>query len=302
MPFPDTRRTSRSARRAAPATRALRGLLAASTAFALLSASSAARADDPPIPPPTTDADLDERLAYLESRLAEGESPSRTWWYVWTGGFGALTVGFGIGAFVMPERELRIDAAIAATSSALGLISVAALPSKSGFGPARIRRMPNGTPEEKRARLVEAETLIDDAAKQERLGTGILAHVGSVVVNLGGGAVRWFGYDHRTTAVVGVVSGLAIGETKIWTQPTPAVTTQARYRARWATAAPAQSFEIRVLPTVGGLAVVGRFLRPKSAVAIASRHGARTMIPEARSRSSPSSVTSARPRCAATHA
>jgi hypothetical protein len=151
-------------------------------------------------------------LASVESVLARDRGASRLWYFGWTGFFVVATSANITLAFAASDPGMRADARVQAVTSALGLISTAALPPPSLFY-SPCEDASEACAARQRARL-------ESTADGERLGTSWLAHVGGIAVNIGAGAYSWFHDDRRATAVLGAVVGIAVGELQIWTRPT----------------------------------------------------------------------------------
>jgi hypothetical protein len=215
-----------------------------------------ARADEPPL----DDAQVARRLAFLQARLDAGEGGAKLWFWGWSAAFLGLTAGHGAVGLLTTDRDLRIDATIGAISSGLGLLSTVALPPEAAFAPPGLRSMATSTPDERRQALGAAEKALRKAAFEARLGKSWIPHVAGAVVNLAGGAIRWFGYDHRTTAVLGIVGGAVVSEAKIWTQPDTSVVSLEEYERVFPAGSPAApAATLTVVPLPGGLALTGTF-------------------------------------------
>lgn len=233
-------------------------LTASALALALLTPAIAEASPEGPASTeltPLTDAEVAARLSFIRTSLDEGEQGAKLWYYGWIGGFTALTAGHSAVALVTGDEKLRTDAWIGAATSALGLISTAVIPWPSALAPARVRGSPDATPEQRRLSLREAEEALRSAAELERLGRSWLPQVGGVIVNLAAFGLRWFRYDRRATALLGLAGGLVVSEAKVLTQPTTSMQALQAYEQRFPTARkepPQVSFNFAFVP--GGFA------------------------------------------------
>lgn len=203
-----------------------------------------ARADESDEKAAASDA---KRIAFLREALARDASASRTWLLVWAGTYTLTTAGEAIVSVTASDPGLRGDARVDAVKSAIGWLSVFALPPPSLRTPAFLP--PNPTPDQRAAFIAAEEKRLDDAADWERFGRSWLAHVGVAAVNLGGGAYLWLHDDRAVSALVTTLVGIGVGELQIWTTPTHAIGAQRAYRELRASVAP------QVGKSGGGVAV-----------------------------------------------
>ena len=226
-----------------------------------LSASSLARAQTPQTPQapqapqtgPRDDGEVRERLAFLQPHLRDAAPTAQRWYWGWVGAFTAgAVVSFG-SLLVLKDDGLRGDAVVGGTLSTLGAVTTLALPMVASSAPSVLDAMPESTEAQRAAKLRRAEELTHEAAEQERFLTSWLAHAGGVVVTLGAAAVQRVGYDRGWGAIVlGRAIGLVVGEAKVLTTPTAAIRDEGSYRSAFPIMA-------TVVPTLGGVAVVGTF-------------------------------------------
>ncbi len=198
-------------------------------------------------------AEVDARYGAILGALEQGESRARLWWYGWTLGFAALTVGETATAVVTHDGGLRADAVVGASGSALGLGAMLLLTSRSAFQfRDRLAAIDTSTPDGRLARLREAERILDEAADDETGGHSIFAHLGSDVVTLAGSFVLWAGYHRYASGWLNLVGGVVVGEAQILTRPTAAIFARRAYRAGLASAEP-PSPRWFVIPAPGGM-------------------------------------------------
>jgi hypothetical protein len=192
--------------------------------------------------------ECEDRLAWIDTRLAATAHDARVWSWGWGIGLGAMTVG-SLAAVPLVDDEEEVDWYVGAATSFVGLVPLVVLPLQV-MDDADTLAARRRTGERCAVLLPEAERfLARDAANQEE-GRAWWMHAANLAVNGGAGLLLWLGYDHATSGALTFVVGAGIGEVMIFTQPTGSVSDLARYRAG-------------VVPIVGhdtvGLAVTGAF-------------------------------------------
>ncbi len=206
-------------RRAAAPRRIAIGALALST---LLSAPSFA-ADPPAAKPPPPDAEVSRRLAFIEARLQSGTAASNRWWNAWFYGWTAFSVTQAAVALATTDRGLRIDMAVGAASSSLGVLPLGVFPLPSLRAAAKLGALPAASPAERRRKLARGERLLKESAEAEALGRSWINHALGATVSLGFGLLLGLAYKRPVSGVINTVGGIALTELQIFTQPTAAI-------------------------------------------------------------------------------
>ncbi len=213
-----------------------------------------------------SDAEISRRLAFIEARLSSGASKANLWWQTWYYGWTALSMGQFVWALATPDKDTRVDMAVGAAASTLGVIPLGILPFPARTAPWNLARMPADSPAERRRKLVYAEQLLEYAAKDEKLRRSWVNHATSVGVSVAVGLVLGIGYDRPRTGLLNALGGIALSEIQIWTMPTAAITDFAEYRRMDSVDIPHASstpatfpIGISVGPHAGGLSLVGSF-------------------------------------------
>ncbi len=98
-----------------------------------------------------------------------------------------------------------------------------------------------------------AEALLDAAAAGQALACDWLAHVGTLLVATGGAGVLYLGYEQKTDAALAFVSAMIGGELRVATAPRSAIEARRDYLGY------RSAFTLRVVPLVGGAAILGTF-------------------------------------------
>jgi hypothetical protein len=195
------------------------------------------------------DDSVERRYAFIQAELARDDPYARQWWTVWTVLYSASVVGGGVVAAVSSSHETRVSTGVLAAKSVVGVGSLA-LTYRGLF--AREPELNDSTPEPPAMRLARAESILERRARAETAWTGWRAQVGSLAVNLGAGAVLWFGYGLHRAAIIDVASGVAVSEVEILTAPNPAIDSLRRYRAGELAPPTQQRLSWSVFPIPGG--------------------------------------------------
>ncbi len=182
--------------------------------------------------PGLAEVDPAVRLRWIDARLARTAHRAR----LWTWGWGtALLVGTVANlaplAFVSPDH--RVDWYVGAGTTAIGVVPLIIAPLDVIADSAALRAKvtavdPGG---QLCPLLADAErTLVRDARNQAD-GQRWWLHVANVALNVGVGLFLGLGYDHWGAGAFNAVSGAAIGEAIIFTQPTSSIDDLASYRS-----------------------------------------------------------------------
>ena len=186
-----------------------------------------------------SDEQVKERLGFLEDALTSAQPRAKLWWYGWIAGYsGAALVQGGLAAANWDKkgdaRDFAEDMLVGGATCALGSAGLLISPFVPAYGPAALRALPEGTPEERRAKLLKAEELMRGCARREKEGRGWLTHGLNLGVNVAAGLVTVLVFDRPWSE--GLVT-LAISESvsllNIFTQPRRAQRDLKNYEIRY---------------------------------------------------------------------
>lgn len=184
---------------------------------------SPASAAPPAAPQALSDAQVGRRLGFIESRLQSGTRSANIWWQASYYGWTALTVGQFVVAIAARDPGLRKDMAVSTVASSLGVIPLGLFPLPARTAASDLAAFPDATPAERRRKLAAAERLLEASAEAEAIGRSWMSHVLSASVSIGFGLVLGLGYDRPSQGVFNAVTGIALSELQILTQPTAAI-------------------------------------------------------------------------------
>jgi len=147
-----------------------------------------------------SDEQVKERLGFIENSLESARPRAKLWWYGWIAGYsGAALAQGGLAAAnwdkTGDEKDFAEDMLVGGVTCALGSAGLLISPFVPAYGPGRLRALPEGTPDERRAKLVQAEELLRECAERERKGRGWLTHGLNLGVNAAAGLVTVLVFD-----------------------------------------------------------------------------------------------------------
>jgi hypothetical protein len=192
-------------------------------------------------PPTATDAGLQARvgsldpelrLRWIDAELARSAGRARLWTWSWGIALGVGTVAnLAPLPFVKPDE--RIDWYTGAVTTGVGIVPllIAPLDVVADSRELRSRVAARGRADDDVcALLADAETRLVRDAQNQADGRRWWLHAGNVLLNAGVGLFLIVGFRHWTAGIFNAVSGAAIGEVIILTQPTGAIDSLRRYR------------------------------------------------------------------------
>jgi hypothetical protein len=233
-------------------------------ATACLLSTSEALADPSSAP---SDEEVSRRLAFIETRLGRATPAASLWWSAWYFGYMAVSVGQAGVALGVTNRGLRIDSAVGAAFSSVGVLGMGVFDFPARHAAGTLAARPERTPLERRRKLAEGERLLAASARSEVAGRSWIAHVAGGALSLTSALVLALAYKRVVSSIVTVVSGMAITEAQIFTRPTAAIDDWRAYRQATflgdASALDAAAKErvapLRVVPHPGGLGLAFTF-------------------------------------------
>jgi hypothetical protein len=210
----------------------VKSLLAACLALAtLLTALPTARAQDAyGCIEDMSDAQVADRLRFIERSFARTERRGRAWY--WT--FWSMMAGIVVGESIIASQERsevgRVDAALGAAGASFVLLTLTTQPFLGAFGTRRLNRRPEATPAQRREKLRYATHLLERSALQERLLTSWFAHGSAWVYSVVVGTLMLRRYHAPWRAALGYFGGVFITEPRLLSQPMAQVRDFERYR------------------------------------------------------------------------
>jgi hypothetical protein len=189
-----------------------------------------------------------ERLSFVENALLSAQPRAKSWWYGWISGYSAGAVVMGSLAAThwndtkldpltqqqVRDRDFAQDMLVGGATFAFGVAGLLIDPFVPAFGPSRLREMPEGTSEERRLKLQEAEKLLRECASRENKGRSWTTHLLNLGVNCVAGLVTVLAFDRPwSDGLLTFASGEAISLLNIFTQPRRAIIDLNNYEVRY---------------------------------------------------------------------
>ncbi len=205
-----------------------------------------------------SEEDMARRLAFIEERLNAGRTSARYWQYGWSGFYAANMAAQGYMAFKSNDGDHEAKYAVGAVKSAVALALMLFRPLPATEGAAPLEDMPTGTLAQKEARLKAAEDLLQTNAARAGERRSWSRHLTAIGVHfIGSTTIAAIG-DVKD-AVVSNVSGIAISQVHIWSQPHRAIDDLAAYERAFPDPPSHEPLAWELTPIQGGLGVTFRF-------------------------------------------
>jgi len=201
-----------------------------------------------------SDAELDQRIAFIEERLDAGENHAKYWQWGWTG---AYATGIAIGtarAVMTDDGENRADYITTAVKATIGTtrLLVWRHPGRNGAD-ALDPRLWGNTRSAKERRLQRGEEILQEVADEAEQRWDWRAHAGNVGLNLiGAGFILGFGNSIDAAESFGV--GVAVGTAHILSAPKRGIQDLDDYQSRFGMKS-SKRWDWSITPTLGGAAL-----------------------------------------------
>jgi hypothetical protein len=178
---------------------------------------------------PRTDAELDARFHFLEERLDAGRRHAQIWYYGWLG-FNTACFAYTTASATIDSSRSRSFDIVNAAQAAIGvgdLVFLRPMPGREGADP--IRGPADASHADKVARLAKGEQILVAAAQRADDRSSWTNHLGNLAFNLLGGGILLALHESHYAAVA-TLSGTAVGEAYIWSEPSRAPEDLKEYR------------------------------------------------------------------------
>jgi hypothetical protein len=201
-----------------------------------------------------SDEDMERRLAFIEERLNEGRNRARYWQYGWSGFFAASAAFQGYKVIESDDGDNELNYAVGAVKSAAGLTLMLLRPLPAVKGAASLNGMPANKPDQQEARIRAAEDLLSTNAGRAQERKSWSRHLMGIAVNLIGSAVI-ASFGDTDDAVISGLTGIAINQANIWSQPSRAIDDLADYQREFPAVPETNEAAWRLTPMRGGIGI-----------------------------------------------
>jgi hypothetical protein len=169
-----------------------------------------------------SNAELEQRLKFIETRLARQSPNAGYWQHGWTGFHAASAVVQGVLAVDADDSDDEVDYLVGAVKSTGALAQMLIRPLPAVQSATRFQALPSQSREERIHKVAQGEVLLHENADHAATRTGWKRHLVGIGANLlGGVAIAAFG--DSSDAVTSTLLGIAVSETNIWTEPSRAI-------------------------------------------------------------------------------
>jgi len=169
-----------------------------------------------------SNAELEQRLKFIETRLAGQTPDARYWQYGWTGFHAVSAAAQGVLALDANDSDDEVNYLVGAVKSTGALAQMLIMPLPAVQSAARFQGLPAQSREERFQKLMQGEALLHENAGRAVTRSSWKRHLIGIGVNLFGGvAIAAFG--DSSDAVTSTLLGIAVSEASIWTEPSRAV-------------------------------------------------------------------------------
>ena len=169
-----------------------------------------------------SNAELEQRLKFIETRLARQSPRARYWQHGWTGFHAASAVVQGVLAVDADDSDDEVNYLVGAVKSTGALAQMLIRPLPAVQSATRFQALPSRSREERIHKVAQGEALLHENADHAATRTSWKRHLIGIGANLiGGVAIAAFG--DSSDAVTSTLLGIAVSETNIWTEPSRAI-------------------------------------------------------------------------------
>jgi len=194
------------------------------------------------------------RKEFIESRL-EGSQQHALYWQNGWSTFYALSAVAQTALWIDADNhDDRINYSIGALKSVGGLADLLLRPHPGRYGAGPLLDLPEGTPEQRQARLERSEMLLMDSATRADSRRTWQPHLKVAGVNLIAGALI-AAFGDTGDALTSTALGIAIGEANIWTQPVRPEEDWREYQEIFPASGAMKTSGWHLAPITGGLAL-----------------------------------------------
>jgi hypothetical protein len=165
-----------------------------------------------------SDAQIDQRIQFLEQRLDDSKTHGQIWFWSWLAINGGSMVGNGIVAGTRSEHDDQVNYATGAVLGAIGVADLFLRPLEARYGADPIRGVPEATREQKLAKLRVAEDRVRRNALRAEGRHQIVPYAGNAGLALAAGLVVGL-WGERGAGIVTGVSTLIGGTLYVLTEP-----------------------------------------------------------------------------------
>ena len=205
-----------------------------------------------------SDAELEQRLAFIQTRLNRQQPSARYWQYGWTGFYSLSSAGQLLLALDGDDNDEQLYWGVGAVKASGKLAKLLLKPTPAVDSGDSFQALPQANREERLRKLAQGEAMLEANALRADERYTWKRHAMGIAGNLVGGIVI-AAFGDSSDALISTLLGLAVGETTIWTEPANARRDLDDYRKQRWTRQAAQRTQWYVLAGPGGATLHVRF-------------------------------------------
>ena len=215
----------------------------------------------PALAPPASslsDAEIEQRLRFIEERLEGSRRHAQRWYLGWyAASVGGVVVG-GLQAGLANKGEDRASGIATAVLAAGGIAYLELLPMNARHGADPLEALPATTHAQRLAKLERAQEILEANGERATVQIDWVAHAANALVSVATGAIVWAVGGDATTGIVSGVLPLVGGEIQFWTEPSQPRRDVRDYAHEFGSDRSGSS-RLRLEPRAGGLALRSDF-------------------------------------------
>jgi hypothetical protein len=194
------------------------GIVLAIQIIVLGTASADAAAPAPADHARLSDAQIDQRIQFLEQRLDDSRTHGQIWYWGWMTVNAGSMVGNGVVAATRSQHDDKVNYGTGAVLGAIGVADQLLRPLEARYGADPVRSLPETTREQKLAKLSAAEDQLRRNAERAEQRTQVVPYLGNAGLSLAAGLVVGL-WGETGSGIQTGVSTLVGGTLNLWTQP-----------------------------------------------------------------------------------
>lgn len=165
-----------------------------------------------------TDAEIDQRLRFLEQRLDDSRTHGQIWWYTWLTLNGGSAIANTAMAAGTGDHDDTVSHAVQAARATIGTTNMLLDPLEARHGADNIRDLPESNREERLAKLRLAEDQLKRNAERTDTRYDWKRYAGNAAINAAAGGIIAAWAEEGEAWQVGI-TGFLGGLAMLWSEP-----------------------------------------------------------------------------------
>lgn len=171
-----------------------------------------------PAPAAMSEAEIQRRLAFIDTTLEERDTYAKFWRYGWMTVFAAGAVGGAVLGTIATDDDVRNDSYVGAATSLLGVSGMIITKVDSGANLQALHAY-SAHSTDSAAKLQNAERLLKATAEGEVYGRGWQEYAQSYAVSIGSGLLMWLYFEQPASFWIKTGTGAVFSTARVQTTP-----------------------------------------------------------------------------------